>query len=75
MARIPHVDQAARVVADADAAIAAGQLFERVLTEILGDVAHPDALHLALGRIDTESGRRAFLRAVQKALEATHAAT
>ena len=75
MARIPHVDQAARVVADAAAAIAAGQLFERVRTEILGDVAHPDALYLALARLDSEAGRKAFLRAVQKSLEVASAST
>lgn len=74
MARIPHVDQAARVVADAAAAIAASQLFERIKGEIAADVAHPDALHLALGRIDTEAGKRAFLRAVQKFMEGQHAA-
>lgn len=30
--------------------------------------------HLALGRIDTEAGKRAFLRAVQKFMEGQHAA-
>lgn len=73
MARIPHVDQAARVVADASAAIAASQLFERIKGEIAADVAHPDALHLALGRIDSEAGRKAFMRAIQKSLEVASA--
>ena len=74
MSRPPSVTQAERIVDETRAAIAAVQLFERVKGEIAADVAHPDALHLALGRIDTESGKRAFMRAVQKFMEGQHAA-
>jgi len=73
MARIPHPDQAARMVDDTRSAIAAIQLFEHIKEEISADTAHPDALYLALGRIDAEAGRKAFMRAVQKSLEVANA--
>lgn len=66
MARIHHPDQAA-------AAIAAGQLFEQVKAEIAADTAHPDAFYLALARLDSEAGRKAFMRAIQKSLEVASA--
>lgn len=51
------------------AAINAERLADQVLDEIDRGVAGPDALFAALGGIDNEAGRRAFLRRLQKSLE------
>ncbi len=52
--------------------INAEHLADQVLADIRQGVAPPDALFMGLGGAGTEAGQRAYLRRVQKGLEAAH---
>ena len=52
--------------------INAEQLADQVMDDIRLGIAAPDALFKGLGGAGNEAGQRAYLRRVQKGLEAAH---
>jgi len=53
--------------------IVAEHLADQVLADIRQGVAPPDALFMGLGGAGNEAGQRAYLRRLQKAMEAADA--